>query len=108
MWHCKDGPGPNAFGGSIQQQAPSYDPKYDLLSGLTQWVERGVAPQSVIATKYVGDLAQSGIAMQRRLCPYPQFPQYNGTGNPTVAQSYNCAGDGNKDFNETPAPMYGP
>ena len=49
MWHCKDGPGPNAFGGSIQQQAPSYDPKYDLLSGLTQWVERSIPPQSVIA-----------------------------------------------------------
>jgi feruloyl esterase len=108
MWHCKDGPGPNAFGGSIQQQAPTYDPKYDLLSGLTQWVERGTPPQSVIATKYVGDLAQSGIAMQRPLCPYPQFPQYNGTGNSTVAQSYKCSGDGNKDFNETPAPMYGP
>jgi feruloyl esterase len=108
MWHCKDGPGPNAFGGSIQQQAPSYDPKYDLLSGLTQWVERGTPPQSVIATKYLEDAAQSGIVMQRPLCPYPQFPQYNGTGNPTVAQSYKCKGDGNDDFNETPAPMYGP
>ena len=31
MWHCKDGPGPNSFGGAIQEQAPSYDPKYDLL-----------------------------------------------------------------------------
>jgi len=108
MWHCKDGPGPNAFGGSIQQQAPSYDPKYDLLSALTQWVERGIAPQSVIATKYVGDAAQSTIAMQRPLCPYPQFPRYNGTGNSTVAQSFKCVADEKSDADPKPAPMYGP
>jgi feruloyl esterase len=108
MWHCKDGPGPNAFGGSIQQQAPSYDPKYDLLSGLVQWVEGGVAPQSVIATKYQADTAQLGVTMQRPLCPYPQFPGYNGTGDPNAAQSFKCIGDGNDDFNETPAPIYGP
>jgi feruloyl esterase len=109
MWHCKDGPGPNAFGGSIQQQAPSYDPKYDLLSGLVQWVERGIAPRSVIATKYLGDAAQSSIAMQRPLCPYPQFPRYDGSGDSTLAQSYKCSGDTDgDDFNQTPAPVYGP
>jgi feruloyl esterase len=108
MWHCKDGPGPNAFGGPIQQQAPSYDPKYDLLSALTQWVERGIAPQSVIATKYAGDAAQSTIAMQRPLCPYPQFPRYNGTGNSTVAQSFKCVADEKSDADPKPAPMYGP
>src|ERR1700730_8980122 len=108
MWHCKDGPGPNAFGGSIQQQAPSYDPKYDLLSGLTQWVGRGIPPPSVIATKYLGDAAQSSITMQRPLCPYPQFPRYNGTGDPTVPQSYKCGADERGDFNEKPAPLYGP
>ena len=108
MWHCQDGPGPNAFGGPIQQQAPSYDPKYDLLSGLTQWVERGIPPQSVIATKYVGDAAQSSIEMQRPLCPYPQFPSYNGSGDPTLPQSFKCSGDEKGDFNEKPAPIYGP
>jgi feruloyl esterase len=102
------GPGPNAFGGSIAQQAPSYDPKYDLLSGLVQWVERGIPPKSVIATKYVGDAAQSAIEMQRPLCPYPQFPHYNGTGDSTVAQSYTCSADEKGDFNEKPAPIYGP
>jgi feruloyl esterase len=95
MWHCKDGPGPNAFGGSIQQQAPSYDPKYDLLSGLTQWVERGIAPSSV-------------IAMQRPLCPYPQFPRYKGSGDPTQPQNFKCTADENGDPNPKPAPIYGP
>ena len=46
--------------------------------------------------------------MQRPLCPYPQFPRYNGTGDPTVAQSYKCGADERGDFNEKPAPLYGP
>ena len=108
MWHCKDGPGPNAFGGPIQQQAPSYDPRYDLLSALTLWVEQGVAPASVIGTKYTGDAAQASIAMQRPLCPYPQFPAYNGTGNPNLATSFRCVADEGTDPNPTPAQIYGP
>jgi feruloyl esterase len=75
---------------------------------LTQWVERGIPPQSVIATKYLGDAAQSGVVMQRPLCPYPQFPRYNGSGDPAVAQSYQCSADQKNDFNEKPAPLYGP
>lgn len=108
MWHCKDGPGPNSFGGAIQEQAPSYDPKYDLLSGLTQWVERSVAPKSVIATKYVGDTAGSAIQMQRPLCPYPQFSRYTGSGDPNRPQNFTCTADNDHDINEKPAPQYGP
>jgi tannase/feruloyl esterase len=109
MWHCKDGPGPNSFGGPIQQQAPSYDPQYDLMSALVQWVEKGTAPASVTATKYNGDLQQGGIVMQRPLCPYPQFAKYNGTGNPNLPTSFKCVADDRaKDFNEKPAAIYGP
>jgi feruloyl esterase len=108
MWHCKDGPGPNSFGAAIQEQAPSYDPKYDLLSGLTQWVERSVAPKSVIATKYVGDTAGSAIQMQRPLCPYPQFSRYTGSGDPNLPQNFTCTADKDTDINEKPAPQYGP
>ena len=62
----------------------------------------------MIATKYVGDAAQSSIEMQRPLCPYPQFPSYNGSGDPTLPQSFKCSGDEKGDFNEKPAPIYGP
>jgi feruloyl esterase len=113
MWHCTGGPGPNSFGGSIQQQAPSYDPKYDLLSALVQWVEQNRAPQSVIATKYTGDLRQNAVAMQRPLCAYPKYAKYNGSGDPSLPTSFTCAaGDLNVQnlevFNQMPAPQYGP
>ena len=91
----------------IQQPAPSFDPKHDLLSALTQWVEKGVAPNSVIATKYNSDNPQLGIQMQRPLCVYPQIPVYRGSGDTNSAASFACVTD-EADFNETPAPQYGP
>jgi feruloyl esterase len=91
----------------IQQQAPSFDPQHDLLAALTQWVEKGVAPNSVIATKYNNDSAQLGIASQRPLCVYPQIPEYKGSGDPNVAASFSCVTD-ERDFNQVPAAQYGP
>jgi feruloyl esterase len=108
MWHCKDGPGPNAFGGSIQQQAPSYDAQYDLLTALTLWVEKGVAPTAVVATKYTGDAAQAPVAMQRPLCPYPQVASYKGSGDANLATSFRCVADEGSDVNPKPAQIYGP
>jgi feruloyl esterase len=111
MWHCGvtigAGPGPNSFGGMIQQPPPSFDPQHDLVAALAQWVETGVAPDSVIATKYNNDLPQDGIAMQRPLCAYPAVPFYKGSGNPNVASSFECK-RGEPDHVETPAPQYGP
>ena len=107
MWHCQAGPGPNSFGGMIQQPVP-FDPQHDLLNALTLWVEKGVAPISVIATKYLNDTPQAGVQMQRPLCVYPQIPEYSGGGDPNVAASFRCVTDERTDFNETPAPQYGP
>ena len=98
MWHCGAsigaGPGPNSFGGMIQEPAPSFDPQHDLLSALTQWVENGVAPGPVIATKYVGDTPQLGIAMQRPICVFPDVAEYNGTGDPTLPSNFKCVSHG--------------
>jgi feruloyl esterase len=107
MWHCTGGPGPSSFGGVIAQPSPSYDAQYDLLTSLTQWVEHGAAPTSVIATKYKNDTPQLGVAMQRPICSYPQIPAYKG-GDPNVAASFRCVADEANDPNPKPAPQYGP
>jgi len=99
MWHCgadlAGGPGPNSFGGVIQQPTPSYDSQHNLLSALTQWVEQGIPPGPVIATKYVQDTPSLGIQMQRPICVFPQIAAYNGTGDPTKPTSFNCANNPN-------------
>jgi len=108
MWHCKEGPGPSSFGGVIAQPSPSYDAPYDLLTSLTQWVERGVAPSSAIATKYNNDTPQLGIAMQRPICSYPMIPMYKGAGDANLASSFKCVADEASDPNPKPAAPYGP
>ena len=87
MWHCgisiAAGPGPNAFGGMLQQPAPTFDPQHDLLSALTQWVEQGVAPSSVIATKYKDDQPPT-VAMQRPIWFFLKSLATMGLANPTI------------------------
>jgi hypothetical protein len=91
MGHCLGGPGANAFGQpySINGPTPS-DPSSDLLSALDHWVENQIAPDKIVATKYVNDNPTLGIAFQRPLCPFPQFAKYKGTGSTTSAASFAC------------------
>jgi tannase/feruloyl esterase len=89
MAHCQGGPGANAFGNLVNGPSPS-SPSDDVLSALDQWVEQGVAPHEIIATKYVNDNPASGIAFQRPLCPYPQIAEYSGSGDPKQARNWLC------------------
>ncbi len=91
MSHCTGGPGANAFGniGGLEGPSPS-DPSDDLISALIHWVEQGIAPDEIIATKYVNDNAAGGIAFQRPLCPFPEIATYTGMGAPTQAANWVC------------------
>ena len=62
----------------------------NLLSALDGWVEDGVAPDQIVATKYVNDDPRQGIAMQRPLCPYPQKAVYTGDGSTNDATNFMC------------------
>ena len=89
MAHCGGGPGANAFGNGINGPNP-LDAADDLLSALDRWVENRVAPDKIIATKYVNNDPTQGIAFQRPLCVYPQIAKYNGSGSTTSAASFAC------------------
>ena len=91
MYHCSGGPGPNTF---------------DALTPLLNWVEKGVAPETITATKYVNDTPPA-VQMTRPLCVYPKVAKYNGSGSASIAANFTCVTDEN-DFNQTPAPKYGP
>ena len=71
MGHCAGGPGPNSF---------------DSLSALENWVERGQAPDSIIAVhRNNGEVDRS-----RPLCPYPEVASYTGSGSSDEAASFEC------------------
>ena len=89
MAHCYGGPGPNSFGNG-RSDGPVIDAKHDLLKALELWVERGVAPDKIVATKYLNDNPANGIAFQRPLCPYPKISRYNRRGVASKPSSFDC------------------
>ena len=91
MYHCAGGPGPNAF---------------DALTPLVTWVETGVAPEAIVAAKFVNDTPPA-VQMTRPLCVFPKVAKYNGSGSTSIAANFTCVTD-ERDFNQTPAPKYGP
>ena len=95
MNHCYGGPGPHVFGNQFSGNIVVVDPpvdtaNYHALKALMSWVERGRAPEKIIATTYVNDTTTAGIAMQRPLCPYPKIAMYDGAGDVKQAGSFAC------------------
>ena len=59
----------------------------DWFSVISNWVERGDAPERVLAKK----LGQDGrVVRTRPLCAYPRRARYNGTGSTDDAASFSC------------------
>ena len=91
MQHCYGGPGANSFGAVGQQIPPVRDPAHDVQTALEAWVEKGVAPNQIVATRYTDDAAATRtIKSTRLLCPYPQVPKYKGSGDRADAASFQC------------------
>jgi feruloyl esterase len=88
MQHCSGGPGPNSFG---QWWPGPGDGQYNIYNAMEQWVEKGVAPDRIVATKYVNDQDPTqGVKMTRPLCPYPQTAKYKGTGDTNDEANFVC------------------
>ena len=89
MAHCAGGPGPNVFGqaGVVMTD----DPEHNIYRALEQWVEKGVAPDQITATKYKDDRNPAqGVKMTRPLCAYPKVAKYKGPGDSNDAANFIC------------------
>jgi len=58
--------------------------RFDMLTAIVDWVEKGQAPEKVIAT------GRTFPGRSRPLCPYPKYAHYKGSGDPNDASSYIC------------------
>ncbi len=88
MQHCAGGSGPNSFG---QASGVEGDPLHDIDAALERWVEEGIAPQQIVATKYkTGANPASGVVRTRPLCPHPQVARWKGTGSIDDAANFVC------------------
>ncbi|KAI0392900.1 putative ferulic acid Esterase/Feruloyl esterase [Xylariaceae sp. FL0594] len=94
---------PWAFGAPFQAgvlgndtwSVPGYkDPQHDILLALVDWVEKGVAVDSVVATTWNNPTnVSSGVLRQRPICPYPQMARWDGKGDMNDAAGWTCGGD---------------
>jgi feruloyl esterase len=84
MQHCGGGPGPDSFGAT--PSGPKEDPQHSMSATLERWVEAGIPPDKIIATKYAG----KDVVRARPLCPYPQVARYSGTGSTDDAVNFKC------------------
>jgi hypothetical protein len=71
MAHCGGGVGPD---------------RHDPMTAIIDWVERGKAPDTLLATKVTG----GQVVRTRPLCVYPQVARHSGTGSIDDAANFRC------------------
>jgi feruloyl esterase len=69
--HCGGGVGPD---------------RNDAVTAVIDWVEKGKAPDTLLATKVTG----GAVVRTRPLCPYPQVARYRGQGSIDDAANFSC------------------
>jgi hypothetical protein len=92
MQHCTGGTGATEFG---QTGASAGDADHDITAALERWVERGLAPERIVAVKYKNPPGPtSEVARSRPLCAYPLIAKYKGSGSTDEAANFACVAPG--------------
>src|SRR5439155_1257776 len=85
--HCAGGTGPNAIGGGAPEPtAVLRNAEHHVVSAVIKWVEEGVAPEKIVASRIVS----GAVVRQRPVCPYPAQAAYNGSGSIDDAANFSC------------------
>jgi hypothetical protein len=66
------------------QGGPATLDKFDMLGAVVDWVEKGTAPDSVVAK------GKDFPGRTRPLCAYPKYAHYKGQGDPEDASNFEC------------------
>jgi hypothetical protein len=91
MQHCGGGPGPDSLGAFVT--SAQSDAQHDMSVAIERWVEEGIAPDKIIASKRQGIDPKNPPVRTRPLCPYPQVARYKGSGSTDDAANFVCTTD---------------
>ena len=61
----------------------------DMLDVLVDWVENGKPPGDMVQVK-LEPKPPFAVMMARPMCQYPAYPHYRGSGDPALAESFEC------------------
>ena len=82
-----DGPGHELWSAGLPRQLATASRQIRrLMPVLEQWVERGIAPERVVASHST----DGKVDRTRPLCPHPQVARYSGTGSIDEAANFRC------------------
>jgi feruloyl esterase len=86
--HCGGSTGPNSVGGGMPEPPKAYrDANHHVVSAVIKWVEQGVAPEKIVATKFD---AAGNLTRSRPVCAYPAEARYSGSGDINDAANFSC------------------
>jgi len=86
--HCGGGTGPSAIGGGLPEPPPAWrNTEHHAVSAVMRWVEQGVAPDKIVATRFDG---AGRPTRSRPLCAYPAQAVYKGAGDINDAANFEC------------------
>ena len=86
--HCGGSTGPSSVGGGMPEPPKAYrDADHHAVSAVIKWVEQGVAPDKIIATRFDGT---GKLTRSRPVCAYPAAAVYTGSGDINDAANFTC------------------
>ena len=86
--HCGGSTGPSSIGGGAPEPPAAYrDAEHHVVSAVIRWVEDGVAPEKIVATRFG---TGGTVVRQRPVCPYPAQATYSGSGDVNDAANFSC------------------
>ncbi|GAB7365183.1 hypothetical protein MBLNU230_g6269t2 [Neophaeotheca triangularis] len=89
-WYFAGGNQAGDLGTGVSGVPGFEDEEHDALLALMAWTERDVAPEKIVATKWVEDDVRDEVLRQRPLCPFPKVAKFDGSGHPDEADSWSC------------------
>ncbi|MGB3427888.1 MAG: tannase/feruloyl esterase family alpha/beta hydrolase [Burkholderiaceae bacterium] len=85
--HGRGGPGTDQFG---QFAGGTGDPERSVAAAMQRWVERGISPECLIASRAPDPKNAAAPARTRPLCAWPLSACYRGTGSTDDAANFDC------------------
>lgn len=87
--HCAGGSGASNIGNRLATIGGN-EPESNVLLAIVQWVEEGVAPDTIEGYKYVNGTAGGDVEYKRRHCRYPYRNVWDRVGDSNDPDSWSC------------------
>ncbi|KAF4449053.1 feruloyl esterase [Fusarium albosuccineum] len=87
--HCSGGDGASHIGNQLENLG-GMEPENNVLLAIVQWVEKGIAPETITGYRYVNGSQENAVEYKRRHCRYPYRNVWDRVGDSKDPDSWSC------------------